>query len=47
MIYKYMSRTRFGKKKDNSSESEVASELASELSSDGRGDVEVVEAQAV
>ena len=42
-----MPKTRFGKKKDNTSEVEVALELASGLSSDERGDRDMVEYQLV
>ena len=42
-----MPRTRFKKKKDDASESEVDSELPSQFSSDERGDTEVAETEVV
>ena len=42
-----MPRTRFGNKKDDVSEAEVALELAPELSYDERGYVKAVESQVV
>ena len=45
VIYSDMPGKRFGKKKDNTSEDEVALKLVSYLSFDERGDAELVESQ--
>ena len=47
MIYAYIPRTRFGKKKYNSSDAEVVSELAQELYYDESWDVDLLEPRAV